>query len=200
MAQQVVGHRVMIEDPPIAQTLFSDTRFAWFWLIVRVYTGYEWLMAGLEKFGTPAWTGSQAGSGLAGFVNGALAKTAGDHPSVFGWYATFLNTLVLPHAAIWSYLITFGEIAVGLGLIVGCLTGIAAFFGGLMNANYLMSGTVSSNPLLFIFATWLVLAWKVAGYYGIDFVLLPALGVPGHPGKIFTQSQQPTTSPKASSG
>ena len=43
MAQGVVGHRVTIEDPPIAQMLFADTRLAWFWLIIRVYTGYEWL-------------------------------------------------------------------------------------------------------------------------------------------------------------
>ena len=190
MAQRVAGHRVTIDDPPIAQMLFSDTRLAWFWLIIRVYTGYEWFMAGIEKFGNPAWTGAKAGSGLAGFVAGALQKTTGTNPSVFGWYASFLSSIVLPHAAVWSYLITFGEMAVGLGLIVGCLTGVAAFFGGLMNANYLLSGTVSTNPLLFIFATWLVLAWKVAGYYGIDFVLLPALGVPGHPGKLFSASNQ----------
>jgi thiosulfate dehydrogenase [quinone] large subunit len=180
-----MSHRVTIEDPPLARALFSDTRLAWFWLIVRVYTGYEWLMAGLEKFGNPAWTGSKAGTGIAGFAAGALKKTAGDHPDVFGWYASFLNTLVIPHAAVWSYLITFGEIAVGIGLILGCLTGIAAFFGGMMNANYLLAGTVSTNPLLFIFATWLVLAWKVAGYYGLDHWLLPALGVPGKPGEFF---------------
>ena len=197
MAQGIVGHRVTIEDPPIAQMLFSDTRLAWFWLIVRVYTGYEWLMAGIEKFGNPAWTGDKAGTGIAGFVAGALPKVGGDHPSVFGWYASFLSGIVLPNAAVWSYLITFGEIAVGLGLIIGCLTGVAAFFGGLMNANYLLAGTVSSNPLLFIFATWLVLAWKVAGYYGLDFVLLPALGVPGHPGKLFAGNANPSPKPFA---
>jgi len=188
MAQGVVGHRVTMEDPPIAQMLFSDTRLAWFWLIVRVYTGYEWLMAGIEKFGNPAWTGSKAGSGIAGFVTGALKLTAGDHPSVAGWYASFLTSIVLPNAAVWSYLITFGEIAVGVGLIVGCLTGVAAFFGGMMNANYLLSGTVSTNPLLFIFATWLVLAWKVAGYWGADRVLLPLLGAPWSPGKAFVHT------------
>ncbi len=187
MAPGVIKHRVTIDDPPIAQALFSDTRLAWFWLLIRVYTGYEWLLAGYEKLVAPSWVGPQAGTALAGFVTGALKKTTGDHPDVFGWYATFLQSLVLPHAAIWSYLITGGELAVGLGLLLGCLTGIAAFFGGLMNANYLLAGTVSSNPLLFIFATWLVLAWKVAGYYGIDHWLLPALGVPGKPGTLFEQ-------------
>ncbi|HUX85971.1 MAG TPA: DoxX family protein [Chloroflexota bacterium] len=185
MALRSFQHPVRIEDPPIAQLLFSDTRFALFWLIVRVYAGYEWLMAGLEKFGNPAWTGAKAGTGIAGFVAGSLQKTGGANPAVSGWYASFLQSIVLPNAAIWGWLVTLGELAVGVGLILGLLTGIAAFFGGLMNANYLLAGTVSTNPLLFIFATWLVLAWRVAGYWGVDHWLLPLLGVPGQPGVLF---------------
>ena len=185
MAQRSFQHSVRIEDPPIARLLFSDTRLAWFWLIIRVYAGYEWLMAGIEKLGNPAWTGAKAGTGLAGFAAGSLQKTAGANPAVSGWYATFLQSIVLPHAIIWGWAITLGETAVGIGLILGLLTGIAAFFGGMMNANYLLAGTVSTNPLLFIFATWLVLAWRVAGYWGIDHWLLPAFGVPGKPGTLF---------------
>jgi thiosulfate dehydrogenase [quinone] large subunit len=84
--------------------------------------------------------------------------------------------------------VSAGEFLVGLGLIVGLFTGIAAFFGGLMNANYLLAGTVSVNPLFFILATWLVLAWRIAGYYGLDRWVLPAFGVPGAPGKLFQHS------------
>jgi thiosulfate dehydrogenase [quinone] large subunit len=67
---------------------------------------------------------------------------------------------------------------VGLGLIVGALTGIAAFFGLFMNLNYLLAGTVSTNPILGILGLFLVLAWRVAGYYGVDRYLLPVLGTP----------------------
>ena len=197
MASGIIQHRVAINEPPVARFLLSDTRIAWFWLIIRVYTGYEWLMAGLVKLGTPAWTGDKAGTGIAGFVTGALAKTTGQHADVSGWYATFLQGVVLPNAAVWSWAITLGEIAVGVGLILGCLTGIAAFFGGLMNANYLLAGTVSTNPLLFIFATWLLLAWRVAGYWGIDHYLLPRLGVPGEPGEIFKHSTAKATTSRA---
>lgn len=185
MAQPIRQRSTRIEDPPIATFLFSDTRMALFWLIVRLYTGYEWLVAGLAKLSNPAWTGAKAGTGIAGFVSGALGKSTGSQPSVFGWYASFLQSIVLPNAVFWSWLITLGEIAVGIGLIIGLLTGIAAFFGGLMNANYLLSGSLSTNPLLFIFATWLVLAWRIAGYWGIDRWLLPTVGVPGHPGELF---------------
>jgi thiosulfate dehydrogenase (quinone) large subunit len=27
---------------------------------------------------------------------------------------------------------------------------------------------LGNNPLMFILATWLVLAWRVAGYWGLD--------------------------------
>src|SRR5579884_83423 len=196
MAHGETQHRIQIGDPPIAQVLLSDTRMAPVWLVVRVYAGYAWLQAGLEKLGNPAWTGGKAGAAISGFAAGALQKVAGDHPDVTGWYAGFLQAVVLPHAAFWSWLITLGETAVGIGLILGLFTGIAAFVGGMMNANYLLAGTVSTNPLLFILATWLVLAWRVAGYIGLDYFVLPALGVPGHPGKLFAHPR-PTGQPKA---
>jgi thiosulfate dehydrogenase [quinone] large subunit len=185
-------YRVEIGEPPIARFLFADTRMAGFWLLVRLYAGYLWLVEGWDKLHSPVWTGSHAGIALTGFVEGAMKKTAGAHPDVSGWYASFLHSVVLPHAAAWSYAVAAGEFLVGLGLILGLFTGIAAFFGGLMNASYLLAGTVSVNPLFFILATWLVLAWRVAGYYGLDRWVLPALGVPGAPGTVF-RHEDPTT-------
>jgi thiosulfate dehydrogenase [quinone] large subunit len=97
-----------LTDPPVARALFGSTRFAWLWLILRIYIGYEWLSAALGKLGNPAWTGDKAGTALTGFVKGALAKTAGDHPDVQSWYGAFLQNVVLPNARVWSYLVTFG--------------------------------------------------------------------------------------------
>lgn len=65
-----------------------------------------------------------------------------------------------------------------MGLILGALTGIAAFFGVLMNFNYLLAGTVSTNPILGFLGILLVLAWRIAGYWGLDRWLLPLLGTP----------------------
>jgi thiosulfate dehydrogenase [quinone] large subunit len=72
----------------------------------------------------------------------------------------------------------FGEIAVGLGLVFGVLTGFAAFFGALMNMSFLLAGSASTNPVMFTLAVGLILAWRVAGHYGLDRYLLPLLGVP----------------------
>ena len=73
---------------------------------------------------------------------------------------------------------------------VGIFTGIAAFFGSFMNINYLLAGTVSTNPILFAIATWLVLAWKVAGWWGLDRWILPALGTPWRTGYIFRGGEE----------
>jgi thiosulfate dehydrogenase [quinone] large subunit len=165
-----------VEESRLSHALFHSTASAWFWLVVRVYVGWEWLSAGLGKLGDPAWTGADAGKALSGFIDGALAKTAGAHPDVQSWYAAFLKTAVLSHPAAWAHFVTYGEILVGAALIIGLLTGIAASFGLFMNLNYLLAGTVSTNPILFTLAIGIVLAWKVAGYIGVDRFVLPALG------------------------
>jgi thiosulfate dehydrogenase (quinone) large subunit len=171
-------HESQIEDPPIARALFGDTRFAWIWLIVRVYVGWQWFSEGLDKVQTPAWAGAKAGTFLTTWIDGALKKTQGAHPDVQGWYGFFLNHVVLPHAAFWSCAVSYGELFVGLGLIFGLFTGIAAFFGTTMNASYLLAGTVSINPILFALGSLLVLAWKTAGYWGADRFVLARLGTP----------------------
>lgn len=179
-----------IEDPKIAQALFGEVKWAWIWLPLRLYAGWQWLVAGWGKLGNPAWTGSNAGAALTGFVGGALEKTSGAHPDVQGWYAWFLENLVLPNAAFWSHLVAWGELLVGIALILGMFAGIAAFFGGFMNMNYLLSGTVSTNPILLAIAILLILAWKTAGWWGIDRWLLPVLGTPWRPGFIFKDEER----------
>jgi len=167
-----------IPEPPLARFIFSDTRFAWVWLLLRLYVGYEWLLAGWGKMTSAAWIGPQAGSALQGFLTGTIRAAGGSHPTVSGWYAFFVNNIALVHPVIFSYLVTFGELAVGLGLILGAFTGIAAFFGIFLNFNYLFAGTVSINPLLALAEIFLVLAWRTAGWWGLDRFLLPFLGVP----------------------
>ncbi len=175
------------QEPRIAQLIFNSPQASIVWLFVRIYVGWQWFEAGLSKLQSADWVGATAGTSMAGFVNRAMPKAAGAHPDVTGWYAFFLQNVVLPHTTAWSWAITMGEMLVGLGLIVGLFTGFAAFFGGLMNANYLLAGTVSTNPLLFVLATWLVLAWRSAGMIGLDRFVLPLVGVPGQPGKLFKE-------------
>lgn len=188
--------RIIIEDSPVARFLFSDIRFSWFWLIIRLYIGYKWVTSGWGKITSPSWVGAQSGTALSGFVKGALQETTGAHPNVQPWYAWFLQHIVLPAAPVWSWIVAFGEFFVGVALILGIFTGIAAFFAGFMNVSYLMAGSVSINPFLFVFATWIVLAWKTAGWIGLDRWILPALGTPWRPGRLFHSHPEQKNPPR----
>jgi len=179
-----------LEEPPVAKSLFGDVRWSWIWLILRLYLGYEWLSAGLGKIGNPAWVGGHAGAALTGFVNNALTETTGAHPNVQGWYAWFLQHVVLPNAAVWGTVVAFGEVLVGIALILGIFTGIAAFFGSFMNMSYLLAGSVSTNPILLTIALFLILAWKTAGWWGLDRWVLTSLGTPWRPGLIFHEDRK----------
>ena len=188
-AQQRKSDRTTaFEDPHFIRVLFNDTRWAWLWLILRLYAGWEWLRAGWEKVISPAWVGGQAGTALTGFLKNAESLATGAHPAVQGWYAWFIEHVVMPNVTVWSYVVSFGELLVGVALILGIFTGIAAFFGGFMNANYLLAGSVSTNPILYTLAILLLLAWKIAGWWGLDRWVLPALGTPWHPGSMFRSS------------
>ena len=123
------------------------------------------------------------GSALLGYWQRAVAVPAPPAKAAitYDWFRAFLQLLIDSgtHPA-FAKLIVFGELAVGLGLIVGAFVGVAAFFGALMNMNFMLAGSASTNPVLFFLAVGLMLAWKVAGYYGLDRVLLPLLGTPWH--------------------
>ena len=173
-----MAQKIFVAESPLSKFIFADSRVAWFWLIVRLYVGWEWVSAGWEKVTSPAWFGAQSGTALQGFLKGSLTQASGAHPNVQGWYADFLRFAVAAHPVIWAHVISIGELAVGVALIIGVFTGIAAFFGLFMNLNYLLAGTVSTNPILFTLGIGLVLAWRIAGWWGVDRWLLPRLGTP----------------------
>ena len=169
---------IQIQDPPITKTLFADSRTAWIWAIVRIWLGYKWIDASRHKIGVPAWT--ETGDALKGFWTGAVAVPAeGRPPITFDWYRSFIQALLDAEAYTWfGKLVAYGELIVGIALVLGAFTGFAAFFAGFMNWNFMMAGTASSNPVLFVAALGLIMAWKVSGLVGADFFLLRWVGTP----------------------
>jgi thiosulfate dehydrogenase (quinone) large subunit len=185
-----MNKRVSIEEPRLARLVFSDPRFGWLWLPLRLYLGWSWWEAGWHKFVDPKWMGT--GEALLEFWTRGLKMTP--KPVIaFDWYRSFIEFLANSGAHAWfSKIIIFGELAVALGLILGAFTGLAAFFGGLMNWSFIMAGSASTNGLLFAIATWLVLAWRNAGWIGLDRWLLPAVGTPWKAGRLFNESETVT--------
>jgi thiosulfate dehydrogenase [quinone] large subunit len=177
---------LVVEDPPLARLLFADTRTAWLWLPLRLYLGWSWLDFGWHKFNDPRWMAT--GEYLRGFWEKAVQvpPTPARPPIAFDWYREALLFLLNGGHHVWfAKLVVFGEMVVGLALLLGAFTGIAAFFGGFMNWNFVMAGTASANGLMFALATWLVLAWKTAGWVGLDRWLLPTVGTPWVRGPLF---------------
>ena len=177
-----------VEDPPLARFLFESTRSALLWFVVRVFLGAQWLDAGMHKVTDPAWVGS--GTALRSYWERAVAiPEQGRPPITYDWYRAFLQFMLENQTNTWfSWIVAFGETLIGLGLIVGALVGVAAFFGILLNFSFLLAGTTSTNPVLLIIGIILLMAWKVAGHWGLDRLLLPKLGVPWRPNHMQIRS------------
>jgi thiosulfate dehydrogenase [quinone] large subunit len=193
MRQIVTRKGTVVKDPGLANFLFNDTRAGVLWFALRIWLGYQWIDAALHKVTNPAWV--QTGEALKGFWTNAVAiPESGRPPIAFDWYRGFIQSLLDAEAYTWfAKLVAYGEFLIGVALIIGLFTGIAAMFSGLMNWNFMMAGSASTNPLLFIIAVGLILAWKVAGYIGLDHFLLPALGTPwqGEPAEEIEEAQRP---------
>ena len=84
-------------------------------LIVQMIIGYEWLLSGIAKFAQGDFV-----SGLADDLREAAANAG-------GWYASFLNSFVIPNATAFGYIIETAEVLVGIALIVGPLLWIFAW-------------------------------------------------------------------------
>lgn len=167
---------ISVNDNPLSQWFFINTSSAWIWLILRLYLGFTWFKSGFIKVTSNVWTGENAGTALKGFIGRAIALARDGE--VVAWYAQFLENIVIPNSSFFSYLIAYGQLIIGMALIIGFLTRIMALFGVLMNMSFLLAGTVSLNPFLIFLAILLLMAWKVAGWYGIDRFVLPYLGTP----------------------
>ncbi len=184
MSSISISQPTVLVDPPVTTSLFGDVRWSWLWLVARLYVGYTWLSSGIGKISNPAW---MSGDALRGFWERAVVvPEAPARPAIaFDWYRTFIQSMLDSGSYTWfSQFVLVGEILIGAALILGLFTGIAAFFGGFMNWNFLMAGTVSTNPVFFPLAILLILAWKTAGWIGLDHWVLPALGTPWQPGKL----------------
>ncbi|HHY26020.1 MAG TPA: DoxX family protein [Desulfitobacterium dehalogenans] len=140
-------------------------------LLIRLYFGYYFLHAGIGKFQT-GFNGESVG----GFLKGGLAQTAGamaaagktgkaNVTDTWGW---LISHVFLPNADIMAFMVKTGEVMIGLGLILGCFTTLAAFFALTMNFSFLLSGTVSSNPQMVIGFLVILYFATASGAIGVD--------------------------------
>lgn len=164
-------------EPWISRLAFGDFRVAPVWLVLRLWLGWQWLEAGWEKVNDPAWM--QTGVAVQKFWQRAIVVPETGRPAVaYDWYRGFLQALLEGGHYTWfAKLVAVGEVAVGVALILGLLVGIAAFSGVFMNWHFVMAGAASTNAVLALVGTLLILAWRTAGWWGLDRWVLPLLGL-----------------------
>ena len=178
MLERLLRETRVVDEPRLIKNLLTKPSWSWVFLPLRLWLGYEWLNAASHKLGSPAWM--ETGVGIKGFWTHAVSVPAeGRPPIAFGWYRDFIQFMLDNEWHTWfAKLVAIGQLAVGIALVLGAFTAIAAFFGMTMNFSFVMAGAASINALLLLAAVVLILAWKVAGYWGLDRWLLPMLGTP----------------------
>ena len=142
----------------VIQLLRENKAVSFVLAVIRVYLGYTWLMAGIGKLQGKGFdaTGYLQGAIENLKVHNRLFNLGGHHFYKISQFQTFdlFNTLV-----------TWGEILVGIGLIVGCLTKTAVFFGLVMNFSYMFSGSIGVNPEMVILSMFLLVSGMNAGKF-----------------------------------
>lgn len=101
------------------------------WFVKSVLTKLEWLFLGgilPIPVATQRWIN---------FLPKKLTEFASNNP--LDWYQDFLMGTAIPKAKLFAYLTAYGETAVGVGLTLGLLTGLAAVLGLLIMANYFLA-------------------------------------------------------------
>lgn len=172
----------VLQDHPIEVALFNETGpITGLWLVVRVWLGAQWATIGWDTLHDPRW--------MDGTRLREIGQTAVSPPYatvVQDWYGDLLRTLLANEAAAWlAPLAALAALGAGLGLILGLFTGGAALGAAFLSFNLLLLGSVGADPVALLGALVLIMAWKNAGWWGVDRILLPALGTPWHPGPAF---------------
>jgi thiosulfate dehydrogenase [quinone] large subunit len=130
----------------------------------RLYAGYFFLRYGLEKLG-----GGFGGAAL----HETLAKWAAGE--AYDFYVPFLQKVAIPHAGIFAHLVTFGEMAVGAALLLGCASRLAALGGIFLCLNFLLAGGTPilsvEQPAVFILLLVTVYATAAGRVLGLDSLL-----------------------------
>lgn len=105
---------------------FTKKKAARFWPIslLRVYTGVFFIHYGFGKVTNPNFA-----DGLSGFVTGNLEKC-------YGFMRPFLESVVLPNSGVFAFLVSWGELFLGVALVLGLLTRYAAIAGAFMVAMF----------------------------------------------------------------
>jgi thiosulfate dehydrogenase (quinone) large subunit len=163
------------QDPVAIGRVLSSTRLAPLWLVPRMYVGWIWMSVGWALLQSPDWM--QEGSALReAWMPDSSSTLASDQP-VAG--VSLIPHLVDSGLISWiARLTAIGITLAGIAVLLGIATGLFAFAGIVLSVNIIATGSLAPGPEVIVLALLLVLAWKTAGWMGLDRWALPLAGAP----------------------
>lgn len=137
---------------------------AWFVLALRLTFGYAFLAAGLEKVLESGWTAQ-------GYLANVAAANGNPLEPMFAWMATTPWFVSFVDVAV-----PWGELLIGLGLIVGLLVRLAAFWGATMMAmfyfgNWSIEHGIVNSDLAYVVVFLAIAAFGAGRIIGLDAVV-----------------------------
>jgi thiosulfate dehydrogenase [quinone] large subunit len=145
--------------PPPAATALAG----WALLPLRAFLGFTFCFAGLQKLANPSFFRASNPAGIQAQMLAASRRSP----------IHAMLTPLVHHAVLIGTVIALGEIAVGIGVLVGLLTRIAALGGALIALNLFLAVSFHTSPyytgsdIVFIFA-WMPLIVAGGGQLSVD--------------------------------
>jgi thiosulfate dehydrogenase [quinone] large subunit len=158
----VIGEPAQRANLPVWEGLKNSKLAALAWTAMRVWLGVMWIQAGAAKL----W-----GAEAAGFLHNGGAGVAGfaaHGTPAYTWWGSFLHGFVVPNAGWIGVLIAVSEFAIGVALVAGLFTRVAALGSLALLFTYVMSGTASVCAFYALFAIVILVMWRTSGWIGAD--------------------------------
>jgi thiosulfate dehydrogenase (quinone) large subunit len=158
----VIGEPAKRGNLRVWEALKSSKLAALAWTAMRVWLGVMWIQAGSAKL----WGAEAArflhdnGAGVAGF--------AAHGTPAYSWWGSFLHGFVVPNAGAIGILVAVAEFAIGVALVAGLFTRLAALGSLALLFTYVMSGTASVCAFYALFAVVILVMWRTSSWIGID--------------------------------
>src|SRR6202034_2555189 len=157
----VIGEPAKRTNLPLWEGLKTSKLAALAWTAMRVWLGVMWIQAGASKlWGAEAAAFLHSSAGVAGF--------AAHGTPAYSWWGSFLHSFVVPNAGWIGILIAVAEFTIGVALVAGLFTRIAALGSLALLFTYVMSGTASVCAWYALFAIVILTMWRTSSWIGID--------------------------------
>ena len=138
----------------------------WALLPLRLFLGVTFVYAGIQKVTDPQFFNTRSpgyiGNQIIGFAHGSPIRS-------------LLMNIVLPHSHFFGIAIILGEIAIGIGTLLGFLLRPAAFFGVLLSLMFFLSASWHVYPYFYGADIVFIFAWITMMLAGPLHSALPSL-------------------------